>query len=98
MHEESHIQAYMELNDIDRQEAIERLNVFSEATDDQQRANFLVDLFTHYKFDFDHFEKCFWRDNKTLAVSERPTWSYKQRSCIGMMSERYLKRMVDRSW
>lgn len=86
----------MEVFHCTRDEAIEQLRPFEATTEDKQYANFLVDLFTHHKFDHDRFERAFWRDNAVMAQSSHPQWSLKQRECIERMQNRWLSRMVGR--
>ena len=93
---DAHIKATMAVMGLSREEAIDHLAQFEATSEDKILADFLRDLFDHHKFDYDRFERSFWRDNEVLARSSDPQWSPRQRECIERMQERYLERMVGR--
>lgn len=93
MPDEATIEATMQVYMCSREDALKHLALFESTDDDKELARFLVDLFDHHKFDYDRFERCFWRDNEAMAKSSHPQWSQRQRKSIEMMQETYLPRM-----
>ena len=91
---EQDIAATMDVFQCDRADAITRLAPYESTDEDKEYAKFLVDLFDHHEFQYDQFERSFWRDNSVLAHSSHPQWSQRQRESVERMMNRYLPKMM----